>query len=105
MGRGDIVKNSICASLSKRKDYYELVLRIPEDEFFSVYSELNEKSAGAVIDEYKSEYSDDGIPEIQEYTTNEGSSSVIIKARMYYIGNDHTDAYKTTHLFNKGNDQ
>lgn len=69
---------------------HSLVLEISADEYMEYYEELNEDYAMNILYSYLEYRGDDGRPSDVKIEYDDEYDIVRIKAKIHYIGNDHT---------------
>ncbi|MGF7056570.1 hypothetical protein [Brassicibacter mesophilus] len=74
-----------------KKDLYNLMLEVPEKEFFQVYDDANKESAQDLIKQYLVYRQDDARPENIEIEYDRNKHIVSLSSELHYLGNDHTD--------------
>lgn len=69
---------------------HSLVLEFSADEYMEYYDELSVDYAMNILDSYLEYRGDDGRPSDVEIEYDDEYDIVRIKAKIHYIGNDHT---------------
>lgn len=89
--------NSIFERRVRHEDGYDLILEIPEREFYQIYENLDEGSAEEVISTFLEYHQDDGTPSDIEIKHNKNTHIVTISAMLNYLDNDHTPEHVLPH--------
>jgi hypothetical protein len=85
----------------QRDGLYEVTLQVPEQEYFNVYDTISIEAAHEILGNYLNYHQDDGRPEVVDIKHNKNGHVVDIKVNMHYLGNDHTDATRTSDMVKK----
>ncbi|AFS77985.1 hypothetical protein Curi_c09690 [Gottschalkia acidurici 9a] len=84
--------NDIRETRSRDKDgLYQLTLEVSERDFFGLYDEVDKDSALDLLKQYLVYRQDDGRPSDIEIDHNKNNSIIVIKTKLHYLGNDHTE--------------
>lgn len=70
---------------------YELLLEVPEKDFFIAYDEIDRDSAYDLLKQYLVYKQDDGRPEDIEINHNKETNIITIVTKLHYLGNDYTE--------------
>lgn len=82
--------NDIVEARKKKEDYYEVILQIPEKEFFNSYDDISDTAAKEILTNYLRHHQDDGKPHDIEIKHSKPNHIVSIETKLYYEDNDHT---------------
>lgn len=85
--------NSIRETRARKEDLYNVLLEIPEEEYFQIYNDVDEKSAEDILSEYLNYRGDDGRYSDIRIQHNKNIHIVNIYANLHYLDNDHTEQY------------
>jgi hypothetical protein len=86
----------------RKGDIYNLILEVPEREYFQIYEDLGSEAAEDILQQYLVYHGDDGRYSDVEIQYNKNTHIVSIHADLRYDDNDHTEMpYLPPHLIDK----
>lgn len=92
--------NSIRETRARKNELYNIILEIPEDEYFQIYDGLDDKFAEDILNQYMVYHGDDGRYSDVKIQYNKNAHIVNVYANLHYAENDHTEQFNIPHLDN-----
>lgn len=89
--------NSMRVGRQRIEDYYNLILEVPEGEYFDIYEDLDKEAARNIVKQYLTYHGDDGRYSDVKIEHNQGTHIVSIHAKLHYDENDHTEQFTIPH--------
>jgi len=89
--------NSMIVGRQRVGDYYNLILQIPESEYFDIYEDLDKEAARDIVKQYMTYHGDDGRCSDVEIHHNKSAHIVGIRATLHYDDNDYTEQFIIPH--------
>lgn len=90
--------NSIRETRARKEGLYNIILEIPEDEYFQIYDSLDDKFGADILSQYMNYHGDDGRYSDVKVQHNKNSHIINVYANLHYEGNDHTEQINIPHL-------
>lgn len=91
--------NSMIVGRQREGELYNIILEVPEKEYFDIYEDLDKEAAEDILKQYMTYHADEGRysdVSIQHY---KNAHVVSIHAKLHYDENDHTEQFVGPHHF------
>lgn len=85
--------NSMLVARQRLDDGYNIILKLPEKEYFEIYEDLDKEAAEDILKQYLTYHGDDGRYSDVSIDYDRNAHIITINARLDYTDNDHTEEF------------
>lgn len=85
--------NNIVTERERIGSLYNVTLKMPGDEYFKIYEDLDHEAAEDILKQYLNYHGDDGRYSDVSIDYSKNTNIISINAKLHYEGNDHTKQY------------